>query len=112
MKQPLLEKGKYYHIFNKGRQEENLFREDENYAHFLRLYGKYIDPIVETFVWVLLGNHFHLLIKATEKPLYQIFLICLMLIPNHLIKGMKDMVLYSLTLSSVLKLNQINILKI
>ena len=25
MKQPLLEKGKYYHIFNKGRQEENCF---------------------------------------------------------------------------------------
>ena len=40
MKQPLLEKGKYYHIYNKGRQGENLFRENENYNHFLRLYEK------------------------------------------------------------------------
>ena len=50
-----------------------MFREDENYALFLRLYGKYIDPIAETFAWVLLGNHFHLLIKDTEKPFYQYF---------------------------------------
>ena len=77
MKQALIEKGKYYHIYNKGRQGENLYRENENYAHFLRLYEKYIDPIAETYAWVLLGNHFHLLIKTTttetSKPLFQYF---------------------------------------
>ncbi len=77
MKQPVLEIDKYYHIYNKGRQGENLFRENENYTHFLRLYEKYIDPIAETYAWVLLGNHFHLLIKTTStetnKPLYQYF---------------------------------------
>ncbi|MFP4024535.1 MAG: transposase [Thiohalospira sp.] len=78
MKQPLLEKGKYYHIFNKGRRGENLFRENENYAFFLRLYEKYIEPIAETYAWVLLGNHFHLLIKINDddqnkKPVFQYF---------------------------------------
>ncbi|MFH0807120.1 MAG: hypothetical protein V2A57_01735 [Elusimicrobiota bacterium] len=77
MKQPFLEKGKYYHIFNKGRQGENLFRENDNYAHFLSLYEKYIEPVAETYAWVLLGNHFHTLIKTTpeetSKPLHQYF---------------------------------------
>ncbi len=66
MKQPLLEKGKFYHIFNKGRRGENLFRENENYAFFLRLYEKYIESIAETYAWVLLGNHFHLLVKIID----------------------------------------------
>jgi REP element-mobilizing transposase RayT len=77
MKQAILEKNKFYHIYNKGRQNENLFRKNENYIYFLRLYEKYIDPIAETYAWVLLGNHFHLLIKTnsieTSKPLSQYF---------------------------------------
>ncbi len=77
MKQVFLEKGKYYHIYNRGRQGENLFRENDNYYHFIRLYEKYIDPIAETYAWVLLGNYFHLLIKTTTKetgkPLFRYF---------------------------------------
>jgi REP element-mobilizing transposase RayT len=77
MKQTFLEKGKFYHIYNRGRKGENLFRENENYYHFIRLYEKYVNPIAETYAWVLLGNHFHLLIKTsakeTEKPLFRYF---------------------------------------
>jgi len=55
--------GNYYHIYNRGINGENLFKETMNYDHFLNLYKKHIDPIAETFAWCLLKNHFHLLIR-------------------------------------------------
>jgi hypothetical protein len=59
----------YFHVYNRGINGETLFREPENYKHFLRLYEKYIDPVAETFAWCLLKNHFHLLlrIKGVEE---------------------------------------------
>ena len=63
--QPLIS-GNYYHIYNKGVNGVNLFYNSGNYEHFLRLYEKYIDPIVDTFAWCLMGNHFHLLVRVKE----------------------------------------------
>lgn len=57
-----LEEGNYYHVYNRGNNGDNLFYEDENYLHFLRLYEKYITPVTETIAWVLLKNHFHFLV--------------------------------------------------
>lgn len=66
-----LEFGKFYHIYNRGINGENLFKENRNYEHFLNLYTKHIDPIAETYAWCLLKNHFHLLvrIKTNEEIL-------------------------------------------
>jgi putative transposase len=61
-----LEHGKYYHIYNRGNNREDLFRTHENYNHFLRLYEKYIYPIADTHAWVLMKNHFHLLVRVKE----------------------------------------------
>ena len=63
----LLERNKYYHIYNRGVNYEDLFRGPDNYRHFLRLYEKYIYPIAETFAWVLMGNHFHLLVRIKDE---------------------------------------------
>ncbi|BFM44600.1 hypothetical protein CFS9_32410 [Flavobacterium sp. CFS9] len=67
-----LEFGKYYHIYNRAINSENLFKENRNHAYFLVLYNKHIDPIAETFAWCLLKNHFHLLvrIKTFEEILH------------------------------------------
>jgi hypothetical protein len=54
--------GNYYHIYNRGNNSDNIFYENENYYHFLRLYEKYINPIADTFAWCLLKTHFHILI--------------------------------------------------
>ena len=62
-----LENGKYYHIYNRGNNREDLFRSKENYEYFLRLYEKYIYPIADTYAWVLMKNHFHLLVRIREE---------------------------------------------
>ncbi|WP_461631044.1 transposase [Labilibaculum euxinus] len=62
-----LESESYYHIYNRGIDGCNLYREINDYKHFLKLYEKYIDPIADTFVWVLMPNHFHLLIRIKSE---------------------------------------------
>jgi len=64
-----LQYGQYYHIYNRGNNQENLFFEERNYRHFLKLYAKYIEPIADTYAYCLLRNHFHLLlrIKTVEE---------------------------------------------
>ena len=61
-----LENGKYYHIYNRGINSDILFKENDNYNYFLKLYDTHIDPIAETFAWCLMNNHFHFLIRIKE----------------------------------------------
>ncbi len=63
-----LEPGHYYHIFNRGVNRTNIFNEDRNYAHFLTLYARHVSPVVDTFAYCLLGNHFHLLVRIRTEP--------------------------------------------
>jgi len=53
----------YYHIYNRANGSVNLFRNDENYRYFLQQWVKYTEPIAETYVYCLMPNHFHVLIK-------------------------------------------------
>lgn len=60
--------GQHYHVYNRGANRENIFREERNYAYFLQLYTKHIASIAETFAYCLLRNHFHLLVRIrTER---------------------------------------------
>ncbi len=68
-----LQYGRYYHIFNRGNNRENLFIEQRNYPYFLKLYSKHILPVALTFAYCLLPNHFHLAIRtrtAAEQEAY------------------------------------------
>ncbi len=67
---PLLT-GKFYHIYNRGVNSCNLFQDSKNYEHFLNLYDKYISPIAFTYSWVLMKNHFHLLVSIKENVAYK-----------------------------------------
>lgn len=64
-KQPL-EHGSFYHIYNRGNNGENLFYNHENYQFFLRRYDEFLSPLVETYAFCLLPNHFHLLIRVKD----------------------------------------------
>ncbi|MDP2336879.1 MAG: hypothetical protein Q8N05_10610 [Bacteroidota bacterium] len=59
--------GNYYHIYNRGIDSCNLFKEPDNYEYFLGLYDRYISPVADTFAWVLMPNHFHFLIRLKEE---------------------------------------------
>ncbi|MBI4790490.1 MAG: transposase [Chloroflexi bacterium] len=65
-KLPALQFGKYYHIYNRGINRENIFFEARNYVYFLALYVKYIETIADTFAYCLMRNHFHLLVRIIE----------------------------------------------
>ncbi len=58
--------GEYYHIYNRGNNRENLFRQERNYDYFMRLYAQYITPVAFTYAFCLLRNHFHLLVQILE----------------------------------------------
>ncbi len=60
----------FYHLYNRGINSCALFHRTADYEHFLRLYGKYLYSIANTYAWVLMGNHFHLLVKTkTEQEI-------------------------------------------
>ncbi len=71
MQTELLKYGHFYHIYNRGTDSCDLFREPDNYEHFLGLYDKYVSQIADTFAWVLMPNHFHLLVRVKENVVYK-----------------------------------------
>src|SRR5262245_41858037 len=60
--------GHYYHVYNRGNNRENIFREERNYRYFRDLYAAHVEPVAETFAYCLLKNHFHLLIRIKDVP--------------------------------------------
>lgn len=68
MKTKALIPGEYYHIYNRGNNRENIFKEEKNYHYFMGLYDKYIVPIAETYAYCLLRNHFHFMVRIKDAP--------------------------------------------
>ena len=68
-----LEPGKFYHIFNRGNNGENIFIAERNYGYFLNLYFKHIESVAETFAYCLLRNHFHLCVRIRDLSASQAF---------------------------------------
>lgn len=63
---PIIEHDNYYHIYNRGNNYEDIFREEKDYLHFLDLLEIYILPVAEIYAWCLMKNHFHLLVRIKE----------------------------------------------
>ncbi len=66
-----LQPNSFYHIYNRGINSEDIFKEHQNYRYFLEKYAKYIEPIAKTYAYCLLKNHFHVAIhtKTAEEML-------------------------------------------
>ncbi len=79
--------GEYYHIYNRGNSKQKIFHEKEDYLYFIKLlyilnqknkkqlrdytHDVFIsrencDPLVAIGAYVLMPNHFHILITPTE----------------------------------------------
>ena len=54
-----------FHIYN--RSNETIFFTRENYLFFLRKIQKHIQPYCNILAWVLMPNHFHLLVQAKKE---------------------------------------------
>lgn len=63
---PPLEAGKYYHIFNRGNNKENLFREPCNNEYFLNRACHHLLPALSILAYCLLRNHFHLSVRVKD----------------------------------------------
>ena len=80
--------GEYYHIYNRGNSKQKIFHNKEDYLYFLKLLHvlnqknnkqlrdqardifishKDNDPLVAIGAYVLMPNHFHILITPTEN---------------------------------------------
>ncbi len=62
----MLEPGKFYHIYNRGNNKENLFKEDKNYFYFRDLWQRHLAPVTDTYAYCLLPNHFHYFVRIKE----------------------------------------------
>ena len=60
---PPLSPNAVFHVYNRGNNREDLFREERNYHFFLERYRKHVSPVADTFAYCLLRNHFHLLVR-------------------------------------------------
>ena len=67
MKIDPLEPNRFYHIYNRGNNEENIFIEEKNYTFFLQKMIKYLVQVADIYSYCLLKNHFHILIKIKSK---------------------------------------------
>ena len=67
-----LEFGEHYHIYNRGNNYDIIFHEERNFNYFLTLFEKHLLPIADLYVYCLLPNHFHFLlrIKPEEELLH------------------------------------------
>lgn len=73
----------YYHVYNRGINKENVFRDEQDYAVFLNLFKRYLseEPTkdnkgraypwlhndIELLAFCLMPNHFHALIFQHER---------------------------------------------
>ena len=59
--------GEFYHVYNRGINGTGIFFEERNYRHFLRLYSELVHPVMDTFAYCLMNNHFHLLVRPKQE---------------------------------------------
>src|ERR1700744_604037 len=58
------EENEIYHVYNRTNNKEALFLNNGHKEYFLKRYLEIVSPLVETFAWTLLDNHFHLLVRV------------------------------------------------
>jgi putative transposase len=52
--------GQFYHIYNRGNNQQKIFFRESNYRYFLKKITMGITPYCEILTYCLMPNHFHL----------------------------------------------------
>jgi len=65
------ERGEYYHVYNRGCNKENIFRDKQNYVYLTHLFEEGLRIHHATLAaYCLMPNHYHLLLRQdSESPL-------------------------------------------
>jgi coproporphyrinogen III oxidase/REP element-mobilizing transposase RayT len=67
MKLENLQKGHYYHIYNRGINSGIIYSNEGNMDYFLELAGKYLTKNITIIAYCLLKNHYHFIIKVIDE---------------------------------------------
>ena len=69
-----IEADRFYHIYNRGINGENIFKSDHNYLFFLNKISEFLVPVCDVYAYCLMSNHFHLLIKIKSDVELECFI--------------------------------------
>src|SRR5213594_3117448 len=62
--------GCWYHLTARGNERRDIFRDDKDRRHFLELLEEVVSMFaVRLHAYVLMSNHYHLLVEITEANL-------------------------------------------
>jgi putative transposase len=62
--------GAFYHVLSRGNEKQDIFFEDNDRRHFLDAVGEMSERFaVDIFAYVLMDNHYHLLLRTTRANL-------------------------------------------
>jgi hypothetical protein len=67
----LLEEGNYYHIYNRGINGENIFRDRIDNLNFIQRLQEYSKDVMDVFAYSLMLNHFHSLVYVRKNVVVQ-----------------------------------------
>jgi putative transposase len=60
----------FYHVLSRGNERRDIFRDEKDYLKFLNIVGEMVERFqLEVYAYVLMRNHYHLLIRTKEANL-------------------------------------------
>jgi putative transposase len=62
-------KDEFYHIYNRGNNQQLIFFTEANYLFFIQKIRGQLMPVADIIAYCLMPNHFHIIIRTTENSI-------------------------------------------